>query len=173
MIDDLLDMKRIASGEFALERQPCDLAEAARTLIASLGDAGTFKDHILSVDVESAWVEGDLVRLQQIVANLVGNAVKYTPPGGSIRVSVTAEGNDAVLRVQDTGIGIRPDQVPRMFELFVQGAQGSGRARSGLGIGLAVVHRLVELHGGTVEVSSDGPGNGTTFTVRLPRVCPV
>jgi signal transduction histidine kinase len=173
MVDDLLDMKRIASGEFALERQPCDLAEATRTLIATLGDADTFKDHILSVDVESAWVEGDVVRLQQIIANLLGNAVKYTPAGRSIRVSVMPEGNDAVLRVQDTGIGINPDLRPRIFALFVQGEPDSTRARSGLGIGLAIVRRLVELHGGTVQVSSDGPGNGSTFTVRLPRVPPV
>jgi signal transduction histidine kinase len=101
------------------------------------------------------------------MSNLLGNAVKYTPAGGSIHVSVKREGTDAVLRVRDTGIGISPELARRMFELFVQGETGM---RSGLGVGLAIVRRLVELHGGTVEASSDGAGKGSTFTVRLLRV---
>lgn len=170
MVDDLLDMGRMVRGEFALECQPCDLAEAARGLIATLTEAGTLNGHTVSFDGESAWVYADVVRLQQIVANLVGNAVKYTPRGGSIRVSVVRAGDDAVLRVQDTGMGISPDLLPRMFELFVQGEPRAARVRTGLGIGLAVVRRLVERHGGTVEVCSDGPGKGSTFIVRLPCV---
>ena len=171
LVDDMLDMKRIVSGEFTLERQPCDLADTTYELIVMLREAGTFKDHTVSLDAESAWVDGDAVRLQQIASNLVGNAVKYTPPSGSIRISVMRAGIDAVLRVEDTGIGISNDLLPRMFELFVQGdSRGSARVRSGLGIGLAVVRRLVELHGGTVEVWSDGTGKGSTFTVRLPGI---
>jgi signal transduction histidine kinase len=170
MVDDLLDMHRIVRGEFALERQPCDLAEAARGLITTLTEAGTLKGHTASFDGEPAWVDGDVVRLQQIVANLLGNAVKYTPRGGSIRVSVVRAGDEAVLRVQDTGMGISPDLLPRIFELFVQGRPGSGGVRTGLGIGLAVVRRLVERHGGSVEACSDGLGRGSTFIVRLPCV---
>jgi PAS domain S-box-containing protein len=168
LVDDLLDTKRILSGDFTLELQPRDLAEVARTVTTTLREAGAFKDHTVSLDSESAWVSGDVVRLQQILTNLLGNAVKYTPAGGSIRVSVMQAGEQALIRVQDTGIGIKPDLLPRMFELFVQGDPGSTRVRSGLGIGLAVVRRLVELHEGTVEVWSDGVGKGSTFTVRLP-----
>jgi signal transduction histidine kinase len=170
LVDDLLDMKRIVSGAVALELRPCDLGDAVADVIAVLNDAGRFKAHVLSLDTEPVWVNGDVTRLQQITTNLLGNALKYTPPGGSIHVSVKREGDDAVLRVRDSGIGISPDLPPRMFDLFVQGDPGSERVRSGLGIGLAVVRRLVELHGGTVQASSDGPGRGSTFTVRLPRI---
>jgi signal transduction histidine kinase len=170
LVDDLLDVKRIISGLAVLERQPCDLGEAVAGFIATWNGSGRFKDHTLLVDTETVWVNGDTARLQQIVDNLMSNAVKYTPAGGSIFVSVKHEAEEAILRVDDTGIGIRPDLLPRLFELFVQGDPGSARVRSGLGIGLAVVHRLVELHGGTVQASSDGPGKGSTLTVRLPRV---
>jgi two-component system, sensor histidine kinase len=111
-----------------------------------------------------------MTRLQQITSNLLNNAITYTPAGGSIHVSVKRDGGDALLRVRDTGIGINPDLVPRMFELFVQGDRDAQSTRNGLGIGLAVVRRLVEDHGGTVEASSDGPRKGSTFTVRLPRI---
>jgi signal transduction histidine kinase len=170
MVDDLLDMKKIVTGAIVLERQRCDLGEAVQGCLATLSEAGRFKDHTVTVDAASVWVNVDAVRLQQILVNLLGNAVKYTPAGGSIRVSVKREEDDAVLRVQDTGIGISADLLPRMFELFAQGDPGSERVRSGLGIGLAVVRRLVELHGGTVHALSTGPGQGSLFTVRLPRV---
>jgi signal transduction histidine kinase len=111
-----------------------------------------------------------MMRLQQITNNLLNNAIKYTPAGGSIHVSVKRDGGEAVLRVQDTGIGIKPDLVPRMFELFVQGDPDAQSPRSGLGIGLAVVRRLVEGHGGSVEAFSEGPRKGSTFTVRLPCI---
>src|SRR5207249_4739968 len=115
--------------------------------------------------------------------NLLDNAVKYTPAGGAIHVRVSREGTHAVLCVRDTGVGIEPDVLPRIFELFVQGEPGAIRGRSGLGIGLAVVQRLAELHGGTIDAASDGPGRGSTFSLRLrgvaapavraPRVRPV
>jgi signal transduction histidine kinase len=167
MVDDLLDMKKIVTSVVALDRQPCDLASVVAGCLATFNEASRFKQHTLSVDAEPVWVNGDAMRLQQIVNNLLSNAGKYTPAGGSIHVSVKREGADAVLRVRDTGIGISPDLASRMFELFVQGDPGT---RSGLGVGLAVVRRLVELHGGTVQASSDGPGKGSSFTVRLPRV---
>ena len=170
LVDDLLDVKRIVSGPVVLERQPCDLAKAVDDFIAAWNGWGRLKDHLLFVDAEPVWVNGDPARLQQIVDNLLGNAVKYTPAGGSISVSVKHEADEAVLRVHDTGIGISADLLPQLFELFVQGDPGSTRVRTGLGIGLAVVRRLVELHGGTVQASSDGPRTGSAFTVRLPSV---
>jgi signal transduction histidine kinase len=170
LVDDLLDMKRIVGGDFSLELRPCNLAAAIERLIDTLKKAGTFKDHTMSFDAQPVWVKGDADRLQQITANLIGNAVKYTPAGGSIRVSVWRTQTEALLRVQDTGIGISPDLQARIFELFVQGEPGPGQIRSGLGIGLALVRRLVELHAGVIEVWSDGDGKGSSFTVRLPRV---
>jgi signal transduction histidine kinase len=170
LIEDLLDVKRIVTGPVVLERRPCDLAEAVAGFITMWSALDRLKDHGLFVDAEPVWVDADAARLQQIVDNLMSNAVKYTPAGGSISVSVKHKAGDAILRVHDTGIGISPDLVARLFELFVQGDPGSARVRTGLGIGLAVVHRVVELHGGTVHAASDGPGKGSTFTVRLPRV---
>jgi signal transduction histidine kinase len=170
MVDDLLDVKKIVVGVVVLERRPCNLADAVTGFLASFSGVGRFKQHTLSIDAEPVWVHADMMRLQQITNNLLNNAIKYTPAGGSIHVSVKRDGSDAVLRVQDTGIGIKPDLMPRVFELFVQGDPDAQSPRSGLGIGLAVVRRLVEGHGGTVEASSDGPKKGSTFTVRLPCI---
>jgi signal transduction histidine kinase len=112
------------------------------------------------------------MRIEQVVANLVDNAVKYTPPGGRIRVSLRADGGDAVLTVEDTGVGIRPEVMPFIFDLYVQSERTLDRARGGVGIGLMLVRRLVELHGGTVTASSEGEGRGSRFTVRLKQVLP-
>jgi CheY-like chemotaxis protein/anti-sigma regulatory factor (Ser/Thr protein kinase) len=116
------------------------------------------------------WIDGDTTRIEQIVTNLVANAVKYTPPGGSVKVHVTRKGRTAVLSVEDDGLGIRPDLLPRIFDLFVQGQPPADRAQGGLGIGLTLVKRLTDLHGGNVEAHSDGPGKGTTVTARFPVV---
>ena len=118
------------------------------------------------------WVSGDAVRLEQIVGNLVSNALKFTRNDGVIGVFVGPEGDDAVLRVADQGIGIPPDMLPKIFDLFVQAHHTIDRSRGGLGIGLTLVRRLSELHGGTVEAASEGDGRGSTFTVRLPSVAP-
>jgi len=157
-------------GDFTLERYPCDLADVTNGLFATLEESGTFKEHTVSIHAESVWVRGDVVRLQQIVTNLLGNALKYTPTGGTIWVSVTPTEDPAVLRVQDSGVGISPDLLPRMFDLFVQGKPEPGGVRSGVGIGLAIVRRLVELHGGTVDVWSEGMNKGSRFIVKLPRI---
>jgi signal transduction histidine kinase len=147
-----------------------EFPEAVAGFVTMWSGLDRFKDHGLFVDAEPVWVDADAARLQQIVDNLMSNAVKYTPAGGSLHVSVKRERDQAVLRVRDTGIGISPDLLPQIFDLFVRGDPGSARVRRGLGIGLAVVRRLVELHDGTVEASSAGAGQGSTFTVRLPRV---
>src|ERR1041384_4320056 len=116
------------------------------------------------------WVDGDASRLEQVFANIVTNAVKYTPSGGDIRVSVRADGDDAVFSVEDTGFGIAPELLPSIFDMFVQGETTLDRARGGLGIGLTLVRRLVDLHGGSVSAPSGGVGKGSAFPVRLPRV---
>jgi CheY-like chemotaxis protein len=118
----------------------------------------------------SVWIEADEARLEQILGNLLGNAVKFTPAGGRVTVGVAVRGRDAVLRVEDTGAGISADLLPRIFDLFVQGQAGLHRPATGLGIGLTLVKRLVDLHEGRVEAWSEGPGRGSTFTVRFPLV---
>ena len=168
LVDDLLDVGRVVTGKIALERRPIDFAELVHRAVAAGGERQS--DQRIEVSTQPVWIEGDLVRMEQIVNNIVGNAMKYTPAGGSIRVRVGAENGDAVLRVEDSGYGIAPELLPRVFDLFVQGEQTLDRAQGGLGIGLTLVRRLVELHGGTVSAFSEGPGRGSTFTVRLPRV---
>jgi two-component system CheB/CheR fusion protein len=119
---------------------------------------------------ESVHVAGDAARLEQVLNNLVDNALKYTPPGGTVTVTTGRAGRDAVLRVRDTGRGISADELARVFDLFVQGPQALDRTRGGLGLGLTLVKRLVELHGGSVAAVSEGPGRGSEFTVRLPAL---
>jgi PAS domain S-box-containing protein len=170
LVDDLLDVARVSTGKIALHRRPVDVAEVATRCVAALSSTGTNMAHRVSLDVAPVWVDADPIRLEQMIGNLLTNAVKYTPRGGSIRLTARAEGNSAVIVVQDTGLGMTADLVSRVFELFVQGEQAPDRAYGGLGVGLALVKRLVEAHGGTVEAFSEGPARGSTFTIRLPRV---
>jgi len=165
VVDDLLDVSRVTSGKIALEPRPLDLAELARRVAALIGPP-----HVVLVDATEVWVDADAARLEQVMVNLLQNAVKYTPAGGEIRVLVTPEGRDAVLSIRDSGVGIAPEFLPRVFDIFVQGDQSLDRSKGGLGIGLALVRRLVEQHGGTVAVASEGAGKGSTFTVRLPAI---
>jgi len=169
LIDDLLDVERVVSGKIRLDRRPLDVAEAVRHAVSAFtGNAAL--DRRIELHVEPIWVEGDAGRLEQVFANIVTNAVKYTPPGGEIHVSVRGDGSDAVFSVEDTGFGIAPELLPSIFDMFVQGERTLDRAQGGLGIGLTLVRRLIELHGGSVIASSGGVGNGSTFTVRLPRL---
>jgi signal transduction histidine kinase len=170
LVDDLLDVERVMTGKIVLERSPLDLAAAVDQSLASLNAAGRLDRHSLVVDVAPAWVDADPTRIDQIVTNLVVNAVKYTPSGRRIAISAAREGGEAVLRVRDEGVGIEPALLPRVFDLFVQGKTSLDRAQGGLGIGLTLVRRLVELHGGTVGAESSGPGMGSTFTLRLPAI---
>jgi signal transduction histidine kinase len=170
MVEDLLEINRIATGKIRLDLQPIELADMVRHCLATL--AGRTAAHRVSLDAAEVWVDADPVRLEQIVVNLLDNAVKYTPAGGAIHVRVSREGAHAALRVRDTGVGIAPDVLPRIFDLFVQGESGTIQGRGGLGIGLAVVQRLADLHGGTIEADSDGPGRGSTFCLRLRSVAP-
>jgi PAS domain S-box-containing protein len=169
LVDDLLDVARVMTGKIVLGRQLVDLGESVRSCVAGISSGRTGADRVV-MSVESVWVDADPVRLEQIVSNLVSNALKFSPGDRAVRVSVSADGADAVLSVADEGSGISPDLLPRIFDLFVQADDTSDRAKGGLGIGLTLVRQLVELHGGTIEASSRGDGAGSTFKVRLPSV---
>src|SRR6266850_5312578 len=171
LVDDLLDVSRVVAGKVVLRLQPLDAAETVRR-VAALHGGGR---HVIAVDSTPVWVSADPTRLEQILTNLMANAVKYTQPGGEIAVTVGREREGTVVRVRDSGSGIRPELLPRVFDLFVQGDRSLERTGGGLGIGLTLVRHLVQLHVGTVEAGSEGPGRGSTFTVRLPvlAVAPV
>ena len=172
LTDDLLDAGRAVTGKIVLQRRPVDLAEVARQALATLQSSGRTRRHVVIPELESAWVEADAIRVDQIISNLVINAVKYSAPGSRIRVSVKHESPDAVLRVSDEGIGIPANLAPRVFDLFVQGDRDLDRALGGLGIGLTLVRRLAEMHGGTATVYSEGEDKGSEFMVRLPAIDP-
>jgi PAS domain S-box-containing protein len=170
MVDDLLDVSRVTLGKIQLSKEPllfdevvARSAEAVRTTAAG---AGLRID--VRIDRDALWMQGDTTRLEQVVTNLLTNAVKFTPSGGTITVSLQRDGADAVLRIRDTGVGMGPELLPRVFDLFVQGDTSLDRSRSGLGIGLALVRQIVVRHGGTVTASSEGPHRGSEFVVRLP-----
>jgi CheY-like chemotaxis protein len=130
--------------------------------------------HQLTVSLPpgAIWIDADEARLSQVLANLLNNAAKYTPPGGSIRLTAARENGEAVIRVRDSGVGIAPEMLPRVFELFQQVEQSLDRSQGGLGIGLTLSRRLVEMHGGQIEAHSEGPGRGSEFLVRLPLASP-
>ena len=146
------------------------MAAAVRRCLATLDSTEKLGQHVVTVDAEPVWVEADGVRIEQIVMNLMSNALKFTPRGGAIKVAVRREGDDAVLRVADEGAGISAELLPVVFDLFVQGERNLDRRAGGLGVGLSLVRRLVELHGGRVEAASPGQGRGSVFTVRLPAM---
>ena len=172
LVDDLLDVARVTSGKIALERRPVELAQAVRQSIATLAASGRTEHHQLTVALDPVWANVDETRFEQIVGNLVGNALRFTPAGGQIEVALRAADGLAVLRVRDSGIGIAPEMLARVFDLFVQGERSADRGSGGLGLGLTLVRRIAELHGGSVEAWSDGQGCGSEFTVRLPAMAP-
>jgi len=167
LVDDLLDVGRVVTGKIVLSERHVDFGDLVRRAAAVFTERETQRQ--IALVVEPVWVKGDAVRLEQIVTNIVSNAVKYTPPGGRISITVCSDAGEAVLSVQDDGFGIAPELLPRVFDLFVQGERTLERAQGGLGIGLTLVRRLVALHRGTVTVASEGPGHGSLVTVRLPR----
>jgi PAS domain S-box-containing protein len=167
LVDDLLDVGRVVTGKITLDRRTLDLGELVRRTVSALDER--LDQHKLTLDIEAVRIEADVVRMEQVVSNLVGNALKYTPAGGEIRISVRREGKEAVLRVTDNGIGISAELLPRIFDMFVQGERTLDRSQGGLGVGLTLARRLVSLHAGNVSAFSDGPGRGSTFEVRLPH----
>jgi two-component system CheB/CheR fusion protein len=170
LLDDLLDVARITRGRILLRNEQIDLRETTRSAVEALGPFLAEHDTHLRIDIadDPILVYGDAARLQQIQANLLSNASKYSPPGSEVRLEVRHEGDFAVIRVSDHGRGIEPEILPRIFDLFVQGRQSIARPEGGLGIGLTLLRSLVELHNGAVTAFSEGPGRGSVFTVRLP-----
>ena len=172
LVDDLLEVGRVTGGKIRLERAPFDLAALVATVVDAWTGGDRFARHAVGTDLHEVWVDADRARLEQVVANLLDNALKYTPPGGRVDLSVRRDGDVAVLEVADTGEGMPPELIGRVFELFVQGESSLARERGGLGIGLTLARRLVELNGGEIAASSEGSGRGATFTVRLPAIEP-
>lgn len=170
LVDDLLDVSRITRGKVELSQEPVDLNDTVTRALELASPLIEQRKHSVELVMEPLLrVDGDPVRLSQVVANLLTNAAKYTPPGGHIRVHGAQEGDQVVLRVRDDGVGLEPALLPRVFDLFVQGRQSLDRAAGGLGLGLAIVKSVVELHGGSVSVASEGAGCGSEFTIRLAR----
>lgn len=178
LVDDLLDVARITSGKIQLRQEPLDLAKLLGRFVD--GEASTMaRNHRMSLFVadEPLWVDGDVTRLEQVFSNLVSNAVKYSEAGGTIAVSLTpsmrGERRFALLKIRDTGVGIAPENLGSVFDLFFQVDSSLARSQSGLGIGLTMVKRLVQMHGGTIDVTSDGVGTGSEFRIELPTIAPV
>jgi len=169
LINDLIDVSRASKGKLQLEMRLVDLQSVILAANEFIREAIQQKEIEIRHQVTPIWVAGDQARLQQIVTNLLSNAVQFTPRKGQITVRLVAERDDAVLTVEDTGAGIEPAFLPYVFDQFRQGEGGLARTHGGLGLGLTVVKQLVDLHGGTVAVDSLGSGRGATFTVRLPR----
>ena len=172
LVDDLLDVSRITEGRIELRRAPQELAPILAQARESVEPLMREKQHILSVSAsfEPLYVHGDHARLVQSVANVLTNAAKYTDPGGEIRLELRRQNDRASIVVSDTGVGIPAELLPRVFDLFVQGDRSLDRSQGGLGIGLSVVKRLIEMHQGSVTAFSEGPGHGSVFEIQLPLI---
>jgi len=170
LVEDLLDVSRITRGKIELRRERVDLSATLKAAVEASGALIDKTHHTLKVSLphEPLLVDGDPTRLTQVVSNLLDNSAKYTDPGGKIWLSAEREGETAVIRVKDNGIGIAPDVLPRIFDMFTQAELPLERAQGGLGVGLSLVDQLVRLHGGSVAAYSAGPGMGSEFTIRLP-----
>ncbi|HYM28765.1 MAG TPA: ATP-binding protein, partial [Steroidobacteraceae bacterium] len=172
IVDDLLDVSRITQGRIALQRESVDLVAIVADACESAQPLMSARRHTLRVGgtAQPLYVHGDKARLVQCVSNLLTNAAKYTDEGGLIEVAIAAAEGAACISVVDTGVGIPPELLPKVFDLFVQSDRSLDRSQGGLGIGLSIVRRLIDMHGGRVSVSSAGPGRGSRFEIHLPLV---
>jgi PAS domain S-box-containing protein len=172
LVDDLLDVSRITRGVIELRKETVDLARIVDEAVEMAAPVIEDRGHNLTISRprKAPWVEGDEARLTQVIFNLLNNAAKYTDPGGRISLTMEREDHQAVVRVRDNGSGIAADMMPKLFDLFTQGKRRPDRAQNGLGVGLTLVKQLVEMHGGTVQALSEGPGKGSEFVVRLPAL---
>ncbi len=170
MVDDLLDVSRVTLGKIILKRQTVDLREVVERCLSDLGMRALAEDKGLDLSVrsQSVLVHGDPVRLEQVLCNLLQNAIKYTPCGGLLSLILETEEGEAVVRVCDTGVGLSPEMLQTIFEPFAQVESSRQRSEGGLGLGLPLVRSLVAMHGGRVEARSNGPGHGSEFIVRFP-----
>jgi CheY-like chemotaxis protein len=175
LVDDLLDVSRVARGKVTLTRRRIEVAEVVAKAVEATGPLLEQRQHHLSVSVpaEGLPIDADEVRLTQVLNNLLTNAALYTPYGGRVAVTGIREGGDVVLRIRDSGIGIDPLLLPNIFEMFEQGARSADRGHGGLGLGLSLARTLTVLHGGAVTATSEGVGQGSEFTVRLPAANPL
>jgi CheY-like chemotaxis protein len=170
LVDDLLEMSRVSRGTFSLKKARVDLASIVRSAIETSQPLIDAAGHRLSVDLpaEPITLDGDAVRIAQVLSNLLNNAAKYTDDGGRISVEARTTGDVAEIRVIDDGVGIPPEVMPRIFQMFARGELASARGQGGLGVGLALARRLAEMHGGTLEARSEGRGEGSELTLRIP-----
>ena len=173
IVDDLLDLSRAMSGKILLARRPVELAALVSACLDTFKATGRTANYLLNMDMAPGWVDGDPTRLEQIATNLIDNALKYTPSGGTISIGVAQDDGEVVVKVRDSGVGIAQELLPHVFDVFVQASTTLDRSQGGLGIGLALVRRLVELHGGSVSAHSDGAAAGSVFEIRLPRIDPI
>lgn len=172
LVDDLLDVSRIDRGTIEIRKEPVDVAAVVNHAVEAVSPLYESMDHELTVTLppKASYLNADPTRLSQVVGNLLNNAGKFTDRGGRIQLIVEREGNQVVIRVRDNGIGIAAEQLPRIFQMFAQLDRSRDRSREGLGIGLALVNNIVEMHDGTVEARSAGVGQGSEFIVRLPLI---
>ncbi len=170
IVNDLLDVSRLMAGKIELEPHPLNLADCVASCVEALRTTDRAQGHVIAIDSTPVWVNADRARIEQIVNNLITNALKFSPPASKIEVFVAAEAGTAVVTVRDPGAGMTPDLLQRVFEPFVQGPAPANRLQSGMGIGLALVRQLVSLHGGQVQATSAGPGQGSTFSFCLPAI---
>jgi signal transduction histidine kinase/ActR/RegA family two-component response regulator len=170
LVDDLLNVGRVVSGKVELKLGPLDLSTSAAQVLEHLSRAAVFDERIVETDLSPVWISGDETRIEQILGNLLENAGKYTPPGGRIAIKVFEEDRKAVFDVTDTGVGLQPALLPRVFDLFSQGDRSMDRPVSGLGIGLTLVKQLTEMHGGEISVQSSGVNRGAQFTATFPAI---
>jgi CheY-like chemotaxis protein/two-component sensor histidine kinase len=169
LIDDLLDVSRISRGLLELKREPVDLAAVVTATVDSVRPWFDKREQVVTLDAKPGlFAHADATRVAQVVSNLLHNAAKFTPKGGSVRITAQAEDQRASIRVSDSGAGVRPDQLERVFDMFARVARPAVSAEPGLGIGLALARRLADMHGGSLELASEGEGHGATFTLRLP-----
>ena len=168
IVDDLLDLSRVLSGKILLENHPIELNKIVSDCLDTMSASGRTSHCKIKLVSEPAWIEGDAARIEQIITNVLDNAFKYTPDGGSVDVTVHVKDQSAILKVKDTGIGIPEDLLPRVFDVFVQGDITLDRTKGGLGIGLSLVKKLVEQHNGFLSIESGGENAGTTFEIEFP-----
>ena len=172
LVEDLLDLSRVTFGKISVSPAPMDLAVTAERLFSTWQSAGRFGRHEVRLDTAPAWISGDAPRIEQIIGNLLDNALKFTPRGGRVAIRVAREGATSLLEIADSGTGLPLKIADSLFDPFVQGEQALDRPSGGLGIGLALVRKLAEMHGATVEALSEGTGRGATFIVRFAAIEP-
>jgi two-component sensor histidine kinase len=172
LLNDLQDVSRATAGKLLLERRRLDLAQLVWRPLDALRLAGRLRNHAITLDLQRTVVDADPVRMEQVLVNLLTNAVKYTPAGGHVELTLRPDGDAALIEVRDSGVGISPELLSQVFDIFVQGERTADRRQGGMGLGLTLVRRLVELHGGSVRADSEGPDRGSTFALRLPAAEP-